>query len=81
MTAPAAPVSDLSPHDLAGHLQGMKCWRAAAGCGRRHLLAAACAFWVWCGTVGDHQVSLRARTRDSASHRGPLPVAFDTTRR
>src|ERR1019366_110108 len=26
---------------------------------------------------GDHQVSLRARTGDSALHRGPLPVASD----
>ena len=30
------------PHDLAGHHQGMKCWRAAVGCGRRRPLAAAC---------------------------------------
>ena len=39
----AAEEFSLSPHDLAGHHRRMKCWRPAAGCGRRKLLAAACA--------------------------------------
>ena len=40
------------------------------------LLAAVCAESL-ARDRGDHQVSLRARTGDSALHRGPLPVASD----
>jgi hypothetical protein len=50
----------------------MKCWLAAAGCGRRTFLAAASAHLVWCGTVGTSECRYEheCATRRYVSERG-----------
>ena len=52
---------------------GRRVWSPNSLCSRERALSLA-------RDRGDHQVSLRARTGDSALHRGPLPVASDNNR-
>ena len=72
------PLLGQSPYDLSGHHRGMKCWRAAAGCGRRiPILQPRARTKSGAGPWGPSTVATSTNRRFRFTP-GPLPVASDT---